>query len=185
MFYLSFGHGLSRGWSPALIWLNTKWVLSFTTLVAVFRFDFLALNIGFHNAGDCCHIFTGPSVSFHITPHFHWSVCCSYLQCSAVVTFSLTLVEKAGWSASPWLTGTEFSPLPPLLLFSNFGEMLPHACMTRRLYAYMLSQIRKTSTRVEQKFGGGDPPLVGDLAALFPQLYHYRVHPKAWRLRRA
>ena len=40
MFYLSFGHGLSRGWSPALIWLNTKWVLSFTTLVAVFRFDF-------------------------------------------------------------------------------------------------------------------------------------------------
>ena len=72
-----------------------------------------------------------------------------------------------------------------MLPLGRVGEMLPHACMTRRLYAYMLSQIRKTSTRVEQKFGGGDPPLVGDLAALFPQLYHYRVHPKAWRLRRA
>ena len=39
----------------------------------------------------------------------------------------------------------------------------------------MLSQIRKSSTGVEQKLGEGDPPLVGDLAALFPQLYHYRI----------
>ena len=36
--------------------------------------------------GLLSYIFTGPSVSFHITPHFHWSVCCSYLQCSDVVT---------------------------------------------------------------------------------------------------
>ena len=107
--------------------------------------------------------------------------------CSAVLlSLSHRLWLKRTVSQHPhgWLR-PNFSPLPPLSLFSNFGEMLPHACMTRRLYAYMLSQIRKTSTRVEQKFGGGDPPLVGDLAALFPQLYHYRVHPKAWRLRRA
>ena len=49
------------------------------------------------------------------------------------------------------------------LLYYCF-PILVSACMTRRLYAYMLSQIRKTSTRVEQKFGGGDPPLVGNLA---------------------
>ena len=75
-----------------------QWCFTLSPLLWLFFIlTFSALTLAFtHNAGDCFHIFTGHSVSFHITPHFHWSVCCSYLQCSAVVTFSPILVEKDG-----------------------------------------------------------------------------------------
>ena len=33
-------------------------------------------------------------MSFHKTPYFRWSVCCSLLQCSAVFTFSLALETR-------------------------------------------------------------------------------------------
>ena len=76
--------------------------------------------------------------------------------CSAVL-FSPSLrlwnAEKDGLSASPWLTGPNFS--------LNLGALLLHACTIIRLCAYMMSQNRKTSTGVELKFGRGDPPLVG------------------------
>ena len=45
----------------------------------------------------------------------------------------------------------------------RFWWILLHVCTIRKLYAYMLSQIRKTSTWVELKIGGDDTPLVEDL----------------------
>ena len=122
--------------------LNSRFITHRFAVVCCYTYQVLSLAM---RAMFTTHTaFPEPCESFHITPYFHWFVCCCLLQFSAVFTISPTLEELVTEKASfRHPHGWPDRNFPFLNVSSVADRFLSHACIIRRSYVYMMSQNRK------------------------------------------